>query len=206
MSNITWQCVRETQREFARIREEPETQALAKTLCTDENATLAIVTTSQENDAVISIIDSEAEGWIGVEDPIDIGGNEPGRFFYVDRTVVDRSFFKLNGRQLPWSSQDPNDTGGVENCVFMRSEKWRDTPCDNEALVICSRPCAFVPPSSSREIDYLAVIIGLVTMLLMALVARYSFILGVLSKNQLPKPDQKGRIKVCVNKADNASL
>ena len=79
------------------------------------------------------------------------------RFRYVadidNEKVTDPSFFQTPG-QLPWISDQPDNNGNSENCVFIRAKEsgnnrkvgWADGECSNSKYFVCQSECILETP------------------------------------------------------------
>lgn len=115
------------------------------------NGYLATIADVDENNFVLARIDQD--GWIGASDDSDLTlgyedlneGNNEGEWFWVTGPEAGIKFWTggmngsiVGGQYANWNkvnpSNEPNNTGGAENCAEMRfsangNGRWNDLPC-----------------------------------------------------------------------------
>lgn len=130
----------------------------AITLCEDESATLASITTFDEFAAVTELgkqMPLARNFWVGVKDfTSDNDVTDPLRFSYTDGTS-NKQFFE-NGNTLPWrdgepSGAEPPVSSGPQDCVQWVpcvgcgptevKEAWDDISCSFSRRPLCRRLC-----------------------------------------------------------------
>lgn len=108
----------------------------AKVTCVSRNATLARVSSAEEQNFIASLLrtnEVQGEIWIGIcamlfctethfsllglEDLNQTGGRDPTRFTFVDGSSEGLDFFAQNGI-FPWDSSNPDDRSGNQFCVL----------------------------------------------------------------------------------------
>ncbi|XP_055549917.1 perlucin-like [Wyeomyia smithii] len=99
--------------------------------CNSIGMRLAVITNAQENDNVIAFVEADSRN-IPV---VWIGGNDYGEEgeFYWQPTGVKFSY-------TSWSSGQPDNAGGNENCVETKSAygwKWNDAKCHLVQHFVC---------------------------------------------------------------------
>ena len=67
--------------------------------------------------------------WIGLNDQ-----HNESQFVWSDGTPFNSSVYNN------WNSGEPNDGGGVEDCVELYLRRWNDDKCNSELGYICERP------------------------------------------------------------------
>ncbi len=100
--------------------------------CAADGAHLAAVHDAAENQLVS---DHAKDAWIGLDDLRTEGG-----FHWADGTALDFT---------AWSSGEPNDAGGNEDCAYMKSSgtNWNDTPCSESRKALCECEAGYRPPA-----------------------------------------------------------
>lgn len=138
----TTTCLQDTNTAFTLV-EELKSFAEAVEDCKSRNATLARISTSEENDIVISLLQErniESNIYIGVfADPeSEFSVRDPERFVYVDG-VENISFFN-EAKVFPWISQGPRGDG---DCVTITdtAHVWYDTSCVGRRAFVCRNLC-----------------------------------------------------------------
>ncbi|CAN5783070.1 hypothetical protein BH11MYX2_BH11MYX2_24790 [soil metagenome] len=104
--------------------------------CADEGAHLATISESAEQAAVLSLYAGDVNQWLGLSDQA-----VEGTFVWTDGTPLGFT---------AWSSGEPNDDLGREDCVEMwRAGQWNDRLCSDNLHFVCERdpvqsvaPCA----------------------------------------------------------------
>jgi hypothetical protein len=100
----------------------------AMVACDDAGGHLAALTTVGEIAEVESTLSLTGDHWIG-------GQRDTGDQF---KWITGESWDYVNGEE-PWSSSsEPNNDGGMENCVELRAgDGLNDRPCDAERTTVC---------------------------------------------------------------------
>ncbi|CAH3127383.1 unnamed protein product [Pocillopora meandrina] len=75
--------------------------------------------------------------WIGLNDQ-----HNESQFVWSDGTPFNSSVYNN------WNSGEPNDGGGVEDCVELYLRRWNDDKCNSELGYICERPKGVPMPTS----------------------------------------------------------
>lgn len=106
--------------------------SVAESDCVAKGGNLASVHSSQENDFIKKLIKDKGDNtaWIGGSDEA-----TEGTWTWTDGTPFD---FK------DWSGVEPNDSGGVEDCLFMYKENgytWYDAKCVDDYTWIIASVC-----------------------------------------------------------------
>ncbi|XP_048887476.1 lymphocyte antigen 75 [Brienomyrus brachyistius] len=96
----------------------------AQTYCRTYYGDLSTITNGEEQDQINNIRGHDLT-WIGLyRDP-----NHPSEFIWSDG---DTSHFQA------WGDDQPNDLGGIQNCVRMEDMGWNDYDCFDENYFFCS--------------------------------------------------------------------
>jgi cysteine-rich repeat protein len=96
----------------------------ARAACQLHGSHLVTIHDSGENFMVASLLDGRV--WIGLSDTA-----SEGSFRWVDGSGISYA---------PWVAGEPNDEGGMEDCVevgYMAPDQWNDLPCDQQRPFIC---------------------------------------------------------------------
>ena len=112
----------------------------ARQQCQNLGAHLAIISSAEENNFILDLLEKEGKdsAWVGLQ-----------------RNTSDLVFYWVNGSELrgkysAWNDGEPNNSGGVENCAYMKGYrninkgKWNDCRCELEAhplspSVVCQK-------------------------------------------------------------------
>lgn len=107
----------------------PRTFADARAHCEAQGARLVQIDSDQENALVYGAAMAMRDQWwwLGLWDAPD-----EGRFEWLDGTPLGWSM---------WAPGEPNDSGGVEDCVhFFGTPEWNDIDCEVAMGVLCELP------------------------------------------------------------------
>ncbi|KAK9962774.1 hypothetical protein ABG768_008126 [Culter alburnus] len=95
--------------------------------CQSLGANLASAHNKLENDFLLGLLPSSStRAWIGAHD-----GEQDGQWLWTDGTVNDYT---------NWCSGEPNNSGGVENCLDINLNSrlcWNDAHCSSQIGYIC---------------------------------------------------------------------
>ena len=103
----------------------------ARKQCQNLGADLPIISSAKENNIIADLLEKEGKGWAWLRlqrNPSDL------EFYWVNGS-------KLRGKYQKWNDGEPNNSGGVENCAYIKGQvshkgKWNDCPCEFVADVV----------------------------------------------------------------------
>ncbi len=102
----------------------------SQSFCAESGAHLVVIDDTDENDFVATLGGSP---WIGIND-LEVEGS----FAWVTSAAVIYS---------NWSSSEPNDSGGDEDCALSSGGNWNDGECSNLREFVCEcDPMRLTPP------------------------------------------------------------
>ncbi|XP_069015002.1 C-type mannose receptor 2-like isoform X1 [Embiotoca jacksoni] len=100
----------------------------AQNYCRQKHTDLATVNNMRDMKRLLSKRPvNKEEAWIGLKNH-----TEANRTWHWSLPWVE---YKENKEK--WSSGEPNDQGGVENCVRMHNRKWQDVLCSHKLKFVC---------------------------------------------------------------------
>ena len=104
----------------------------ARVICQNFGADLAIIKTPDENDFLFDLVKNYSaprSAWIGLRREFNT------TFYWLDGTP-------LEGNYQRWGDDEPNDAGGVEDCVEMSTDNgtWNDLVCSSGLVALCQKP------------------------------------------------------------------
>ncbi|XP_044040839.1 putative C-type lectin domain family 20 member A [Siniperca chuatsi] len=111
--------------EYHFIKEEKSWKE-AQTYCTENYTDLATVSNMTDMKRLRDSTVKQDEAWIGLY------SNPGNRSWHWSLPGVE-----FNDNETEWSLGEPNDKGGIENCVEMKNPKWEDFPCTDTFKFIC---------------------------------------------------------------------
>jgi hypothetical protein len=107
----------------------------ARNFCQAWGGDLIAIESPEENTALADHIDRSV--WIGAHD-----GEAEGTFSWARGNLIEYA---------AWGSGQPDDLGGVEDCVELRADnRWNDVACTGE---VARRALCEAPSSSSASAD-----------------------------------------------------
>ena len=130
-----------------------------------------------------------------------VEGDDPTRFRFVDGTVEGAEFFERPFR-LPWGTDQPNDSGGIQECVRwvetfvigivnnvvyrwnVGNQRWFDVDCDSEFSFVCRKICNQNIESNQNNGNNIAVAGGALAILFLVTIALFSVLLLYRTKLQ----------------------
>ena len=110
----------------------------ARQQCQNVGADLPIISSAEENNFILDLLEKEGKDWAWVG---------------LQRNTSDLAFYWVNGSELrgkysAWNAGEPNNSEGVENCAYMKGYrninkgKWNDCRCEYKAdrpSVVCQK-------------------------------------------------------------------
>ncbi|XP_016137070.1 CD209 antigen-like protein D [Sinocyclocheilus grahami] len=121
LSKDGWVCY---QSSLYYVSSEKKNWTESKRDCTERGADLIILNNKQEQD-FLKTFPGRSEVWIGVTDSV-----EEGRWKWVDGSTLSPGF---------WTSGEPSDSSGNEDCVVNLSSGVADYSCDKTFKWICKK-------------------------------------------------------------------
>ena len=102
----------------------------ARKQCQNLGADLPIINSAKENNFILDLLEKEGKTWA---------------WLGLQRNSSDLEFYWVNGSELrgkyhAWNNGEPNNSGGVEYCAYMKGHrdinkgKWNDCRCDFPSL------------------------------------------------------------------------
>ncbi|KAG7334508.1 hypothetical protein KOW79_002915 [Hemibagrus wyckioides] len=108
----------------------------AQQYCAGQYRGLAVVTSVEEYSRLQDVY--TGNGWIGM--------------YRSERNAS--VWLWVDGKEHPythWENDQPNNIGGVQNCVYIMQDGWNDIDCQNVALFYCYRSIILVEEKKTWE-------------------------------------------------------
>ncbi|XP_038588641.1 macrophage mannose receptor 1-like [Micropterus salmoides] len=107
---------------------EKKTWYEAQKYCRENYIDLATVSNMTDMERLSDTTVQQGEAWIGMYNQ-----TQSNRTWHWSMPGVEFKESETN-----WNSGEPNDIGGVENCVLLKKDSnWRDGSCEHESYFIC---------------------------------------------------------------------
>ena len=98
----------------------------ARQQCQNLGADLPIISSAKENNLILDLLEKEGKKWA---------------WLGLQRNISDLEFYWVNGSELRgkyqnWSDGEPNNSGGLEHCAYIKGHRdinkgqWNDCGCE----------------------------------------------------------------------------
>lgn len=170
----------------------------AELACLDLNATLARVSSKEDNDFIIEFLNNisafniRGTVFLGITKNSSNSSSKTSDFFFVDG-FKDTSFFQTAFEE-PWGVTEPNGNDeNDEDCVEIVNNngslvnKWNDVPCTVERPFLCRTECVVENKNNQENNQSILTLISGVVVALFGIGTLTIFILFSYQKKQITK-------------------